>query len=444
MILRGARCLTLDPARPAIRADVRIDPAGRIEALLPPGRSVPPSEKDVDLTGRILMPGLVQTHVHLCQVAMRGLAERLPLDRWLRERIWPLEAAHDEATLAASARLGLAELLSGGTTAILDMGTTRRQEAILASCEESGIRALSGLALMDEGDGIPRALGRDAEDALVETFALARRYPGEPHGRVGLCLCPRFLGSVSDRAWSRVASASADRGLLIHTHLAETRAEVAADRARTGTTALAHLERLGVAGARLRAAHGVWLDADDLAILRRTGGMLVHCPGSNAKLGSGVADVLSWEGIPAGIGCDGAPCNNRLDAWEEMRRAAHAMALLHGPEAIDPARILAMATIDGARLLGLEERIGSIVPGKEADLVSLEPRLEPALEPPAGDLYAQVLYGASRAAVDSVWISGRVVARRGVPLTLPLGRVRREAARAATILLERVETGRRR
>jgi 5-methylthioadenosine/S-adenosylhomocysteine deaminase len=438
LILRGATILTLDPSRPAERADLRITPEGLIDSLLPPGRSGSLGEEEIPLPGRIMMPGLIQTHVHLCQTLMRGLAERRTLAEWLRDRIWPLEAAHDPTTLRASARLGLLELATGGTTAVLDMGTTRHIEAVIEAAGESRIRVCTGTALMDEGDDTPRSLLRDVGEALDETRRLLQ---GRRGGRVTLCLAPRFIPSVSEAGWRAVASLAGEEGLLIHTHACETQDENVLVRERTGTTPFTFLERVGAAGPRLRAAHGVWICDEDRVVLRRTGSAVVHCPGSNAKLGSGTADLARlWaDRIPVGIGCDGAACNNRLDAWEEMRRAAGAVALLHGPRSVDPEAILAMATRVGADLLGQGDRIGSITPGKAADLVVLNPALGPGLWSSGSDLHAQVLYGAGREHVEQVWVQGEMIARRGRHRHLAAGRILREASKAARMIQQRAE-----
>jgi 5-methylthioadenosine/S-adenosylhomocysteine deaminase len=431
VILRGASVLPLDGSGSCLDADVVVDPHGRIEALRAPGEVVGPGFEELDFQGRIILPGLIQAHVHLCQTLFRGMAERRRLEAWLAGRIWPMEAILTPASLRASARLGLLELLTGGTTAILDMGTTRHIEVIATACEESGIRAITGTAIMDQGADVPPTLLRNAAEAIDETRRLLDRFP--PDGRVALCVAPRFLPSVSDAAWHLLSDFAAAEGLRIHTHACETEDDVRSAQPPQGRSTFERLEAFGAASPRLVAAHGVWLDDADRAVLRRTGAGIVHCPGSNAKLGSGVADVLRLrrDGIRVGIGCDGAACNNRLDAWEEMRRAAHAMALLHGPEAVDPEAILALATREGARLLGHEDRIGRIAPGMDADLVILDPWSGPGLWPDRGDPHARVLYGAGREHVEEVWIRGRRVVRRGEVRALPAAQVYREASDAA-------------
>jgi cytosine/adenosine deaminase-related metal-dependent hydrolase len=441
MILRGATCVTLDEERPVLRADLRIDPQGRIERLVRPNAPGRRGEEEILLPGRILLPGLVQTHVHLCQTLLRGLAERLPLGPWLRDRIWPLEAAHDRETLQASARLGLHELLRSGTTAVLDMGTTRHIEVLLQACDRSGIRARTGTALMDREGEVPPALRRDAGEAIEETLRLLADYPIDGDARVSPCLAPRFIPSVSERAWRAVVDVSRDHGLMIHTHACETREEIEQTERLAGAAPIPYLERLGALGPRTCLAHGVWLNERDRRLLAETGTALSHCPGSNGKLGSGTADLLRlWDaGVRVGLGCDGAACNNRLDPWEEMRRAAHAAALLHGPGAVDPARILAMATREGAEALGWGDRIGRIRPGWEADLIALDPERGPGLWFSGDDIHARIVYGAGSEHVEHVWVRGRRVVRNGRVRGLPARRVFEEATRSARLLRARVE-----
>jgi cytosine/adenosine deaminase-related metal-dependent hydrolase len=425
-----------------LRRDLRVNPDGVIEELLAPGRSAVRGEEEVDLTGRIALPGLIQTHVHLCQTLFRAQAEGLALEEWLQKRIWPLEAVHDAATLRASARLGLVELLSGGTTTILDMGTTRHLDVLIDTCRAAGIRATTGLALMDDGDGIPDALSRDAEESLDETRAAWERLGSDSEQRVRVCVAPRFIPSVSDDAWGRLVQFADEHDLLIHTHACETQAELEITRKKTGHLPFSYLEKVGAANHRLRAAHGVWLDEPrERAILSGCGAAIVHCPGSNEKLGSGSADIARlWsEDVSVGIGCDGAACNNRLDIFEELRRASATLTRQHGAGVAEPEKILEMATRKGAELLGLEKTIGSLEPGRAADLVILSPFAGVGLWAGGGDLHAQVLHGAGREQVEEVWIQGERVVQRGEVHRMPTTEILAQADEAARVLRERME-----
>ncbi|MEK7330489.1 MAG: amidohydrolase family protein, partial [Candidatus Eisenbacteria bacterium] len=334
----------------------------------------------------LVIPGFVHGHLHLCQTLFRGLAEQSGLLRWLRERIWPLEAAHTMASVAASARLGLCELIAGGVTCINDMGTVRHTEAIGEALEASGIRAVFGKALMDQGEGVPGALIESPRVAMDESLALAKRFHGSGAGRLGVSLAPRFILSCSEGLWREVAAAAGERGMLVHTHIAESPGEAREVAAAVATSAARYFAARGVLGPRFVGAHGVWLDEEELALLKQADAALVHCPGSNLKLGSGLAHVSAWRraGIRCGIGSDGAACSNRLDSFHEMSlaalvsrvRSAHAAGAVAtanaAPRPLTAREVVALATCDGARALGLGGATGSLEAGKQADIAVID------------------------------------------------------------------------
>jgi len=324
ILLRGGTVVTMDARRSVLRADVLVerDRIARIGKTL----RAPRGARVVDCAGKAIIPGLVQAHVHLCQVLFRNQADGLALLDWLSQRIWPYEAAHDARSLAFSARLGIAELLLGGTTAILDMATVRHTEALLQAVATSGIRYTGGKCLMDAGDG---PLREDTEAALAEAERLGRKW----HGRRLLrwALCPRFALSCTEEMLRRVRELSEREGWLVHTHASENDEETALVRARTGLDNVAWFDSLGLCGPRTVLAHCVHVTPAEIAILARTGTSAVHCPGANLKLASGVARVpeMLAAGANVALGADGAPCNNTLDAFHEMRLAA----TLHLPRA---------------------------------------------------------------------------------------------------------------
>src|SRR5436190_17014396 len=223
----------MNAARDIVQADVLVDPDGRIVDLLPSGSPPSSDARVVDAAGCFVVPGLVQAHIHLCQTLFRGLAEERPLLAWLRERIWPLEAAHDATSLRASARLGIAELLLTGTTAVLDMGTVYHSEQLFRAAEESGIRYTGGQALMDQGEGVPAGLRQDTDEALAASDALHARWDGQAGGRLRHAYTPRFILSCSDRLMRAVVE-RAKAGALVHSHISEQQAEIAAVRAEIG------------------------------------------------------------------------------------------------------------------------------------------------------------------------------------------------------------------
>ena len=424
----------MDAAGTVMRGDLLVRD-GVIAAV---GASVPrvlagaTPEAEFDASGALVIPGFVHGHLHLCQTLFRGLAEQSDLLRWLRDRIWPLEAAHSAASVAASARLGLAELIAGGVTCINDMGTVRHTEVIGAVLEASGMRAVFGKALMDQGEGVPGALLDSPRAAIDEALALAKRFHGAAAGRLSVSLAPRFILSCSDGLWREVSAEAASRGLLVHTHIAESPGEAHEVRAAVATTAARYFAARAVLGKGFVGAHGVWLDPTELGLLKDADAALVHCPGSNLKLGSGLAHVRAWRraGIRCGIGSDGAACNNRLDSFHEMSLAAlvsrarsvgsaAAPAGENGPDVpLTPREVVALATCDGARALGMGDVTGSLEAGKQADIAVVDATGPHHAPDPVRDPYATLVHAARTSDVRLTMVAGRVLYREGAWATL--------------------------
>jgi len=404
---------------------------------LPRGRA----EESYDASGALVLPGLIQGHLHLCQTLFRGLAEQDDLLRWLRESIWPLEAAHTPASLAASARLGLCELIASGVTCINDMGTVRHTEVLGEVMESAGVRAVFGKALMDQGRGVPRALLDDTGAALDEALAIAARFDGAGGGRLRVSLAPRFILSCSPELWEGVTAASRARSLLVHTHLAESPSEGREVEAAVATTAARWFAARGVLGPRFVGAHGVWLAGDELEAIRAADAALVHCPGSNLKLGSGLAPVRAWldAGVRRGIGCDGAACSNRLDPFHEMGLAAGVSRVRDPGRSLAARDIVALATCEGARALGLGAVAGTLASGRPADLAVVDvggPHHGPE---PGADPYAALVHAARASDVRLTMVEGRVLYRDGAWTTLDPGAALAEARAERQGLLRRVE-----
>ncbi|HKC39503.1 MAG TPA: 5'-deoxyadenosine deaminase [Gemmatimonadales bacterium] len=425
LLLKGARVVTMDPARRIVDADVlvrdgRIAKVGRMGGRAD-GQAV------IDCKGLVLLPGLIQAHIHLCQTLFRGLADDLALEAWLAKRIWPLEAAHTEESVYWSAMLGAAELLLGGTTAILDMETVRHTGAAFEALESIGLRATAGKCLMDAPSN-PKSLCETTERALQESADLCAKWHGAADGRLRYCFAPRFAPSCTGPLLRAVSDLAARTGAVIHTHAAETPLELQIVKRETGSDELAYLDSVGISGPRSALAHCVWVDEEGIARLARQKTNVVHCPSSNLKLGSGVAPIpeMLAAGCPVAIGADGAPCNNRLDAFTEMRLAALIQKPRLGPESLPAAQVLELATLGGARALGLETEIGSIEVGKRADLIVLD--LEgPHTQPDEADLISRIVYSARAADVRHVVVDGRVVVKEGVLKTAKVEEIRRAA-----------------
>src|SRR5438128_4057617 len=390
LLLAGGDVLLHDGAWRVERADVTAR-GGRIEAV---GRTDGRADRKTtpvsvrDCSGCLIIPGLIQAHVHLCQTLFRGLADDLRLEDWLVRRIWPLEAAHTEETVYWSALLGAAGLSLGGTTAILDMETVHYTGRAFEALERIGIRATAGKCLVDaHPEGAPLELAESTDVALSDAEALATRWHGAAEGRLRVCFAPRFVPSCSGPLL-RAASDLAERfDAQLHTHAAETIVERETVLRATGLEEIAYLDSVGIAGRRAALAHCVWIDTHEMDRLARQGTTVVHCPSSNLKLASGVAKIpeMLAAGCRVAIGADGAPCNNGLDAFAEMRLAALIQKPRLGADALPAAQVLELATLGGARALGLEDELGRIAPGRRADLVVLDlsrPHLHPAIGDP--------------------------------------------------------------
>jgi len=398
------------------------------------------ADETIDAAGSFVLPGFVHGHLHLCQTLFRGLAEQSDLLRWLRESIWPLEAAHTDASLAASARLGVCELIAGGVTCINDMGTVHGTEVTAGVLEDTGIRAVIGKALMDQGQGVPPRLLERSRDALAGAIALADRYHGAAGGRLQVSLAPRFILSCSEPLWRDVTDCSRERGLLVHTHVAESPTEGREVEQAVQHTAARYFATHGVLSERFVGAHGVWLEPDELAAFRAADAALVHCPGSNLKLGSGFAHVRAWRdaGIRCGIGSDGAACNNRLDTFGEMSLAAGISRVVDPLRALGAREVIELATRRGAEALGLGDRIGSLEPGKQADVIVLDARA-PELAPNAHvDPYTTVVHSMTPAHVRLTMVAGRILYRDGAWTTLDPDRVGSDARAEARGLVARL------
>lgn len=440
LLLRGATVLTLDPAATVLPAGDLLIESGRIAAV-GSNLAAPPGARVLELSGHLVLPGLVQGHLHLGQTVFRGLAEGRRLLPWLRERIWPLEAGHDDESAYWCSLLGAAECLLGGTTTIQDIGIGPGAAGLLRAIEEAGLRGLAGMCLMDAGEGAPAALIGDTDEVLARTEELGNGLIANgPGGRLGYVLNPRFILSCSDELWNGVVALSERHGWPIHTHALEQAEETAlVRRLKADRDEIEYFDDSGVLARDLRIAHGVWLDDGHLQRVGTKRFSVVHCPSSNLKLGSGIANLAAVRaaGVPVGIGADGAPCNNDLDAWEEIRLAALLAQLKSGPGALSGLEALRLATSEGARALGLGDEVGSIEVGKAADVVVLAGDRPELWAGPAADPHDTVAFGASRAAVRHVLIAGEPVVEDGVLTGLDLATLRREATRTLDAVIAR-------
>lgn len=427
LLLRGARVLGAGyPGAPVLDVTLSGEHLVSIGTPAAPTLDVPPQTKVIDLSGRWLMPGFVQSHIHLVQTLFRGLADDLQLLDWLRTRIWPFERAHDEESVYASARLGITELLLGGTTAALDMATVHHTDAVFRAAEESGFRLTAGKAMMDVEN--EAGLSEPTERSLRSAGDLADRWHGK--GRLRYAYAPRFVPSCTERLLRDTATEARRRGCLIHTHASENRHEVELVRAMTGRDNVEWLAEVGLAGPDVALAHCIHLTEAEERLLAERGTRLLHCPSSNLKLASGVARIpeLIARGVHVSIGADGAPCNNRLDMFAELRLAALLPKPRLGADAMPAGLAFRLATRHGAEALGLDA--GEFRAGALADFTILDQDVLWS----EGDPEAAVVYTLDPRAVREVWIGGRPVVQNGAVAGWDLG----ETVSLARSALERV------
>jgi len=376
---------------------------GRILAVLPSGeaRSRFAPEKHVSLAEHILIPGLINLHTHAAMSLMRGLADDLPLMDWLQKHIWPAEAAHMSAQFVYDGtRLACAEMLKGGITCFNDMYFF--PEAAATAASEVGMRAMLGITTLE----FPTPYASDADDYLNKGLAVREMWLNNP--LIGFCLAPHAPYTVADSTFDRILTLSEQMNLPVHCHIHETGHEVEESIKQHSRRPLERLRELGQLGPNFIGVHAVHLNDDDLHLLASTGCSIAHCPTSNLKLASGFAPVARMRqlGINVGLGTDGAASNNRLDLLGEMRLASLLAKGLTGDASALPAReILRMATLNSANALGLGKEIGSISPGKSADLCAVDLG---ALEmQPCFDPVSHLVNVAGRECVSHVWVAGK-------------------------------------
>jgi 5-methylthioadenosine/S-adenosylhomocysteine deaminase len=418
LITRGT-VVTMNGRRDVLPAADVLVQDGCIRKVGKVGRAAGGPRRVIDAGGKVVIPGLIHAHLHACQTLFRNRADGLELLDWLRERIWPLEAAHDRASMRVSAELTFAELIKSGATAALDMGTVKHTDVIFEVARECGFRLTGGKAMMDAGQGVPAGLRETTAASIDESVRLLQVWHGAAAGRLRYAFAPRFALSCTDELLREVGKQARERGVGVHTHASENAHECDAVRQRTGFDNVDYLHRCGVSGPHVTLAHCVWLTAQEQRLLRETHTGVCHCPSSNLKLASGVAKIpeLLDDGVAVGLGADGAACNNNLDIWLEMRLAA----LIHKPRsgalAMPPSRVLEMATLGGARALGLEAELGSIEEGKRADLALVDLR-HPASVPSGEDVVARLVHSGKAEDVTDVVIDGRVVLHNRELVTL--------------------------
>lgn len=393
---------------------------GRIAAILPENEALagyPDAPREI-LEGHVLIPGLINTHAHSAMTLLRGIADDKPLMDWLTNHIWPLEQKWvGEAFVRDGVDLAMAEMIRGGVTTFNDMYFFPEVTALQAV--QAGMRATIGMIVVD----FPTAWARNPEEYIEKGLALRDTFRHE--SRIGFAFAPHAPYTVSDAPLVRIRTLADELDLPIHMHIHETEDEIAGSRKTCGMRPLNRLHQLGLLGPNLMAVHMTQLEDDEIRLLSETGVHVIHCPESNLKLASGFCPVakLHDAGINVALGTDGAASNNDLDLLGEMRTAALlAKAVAKDASALPATQALAMATLAGAKALGIDETVGSLRPGKWADITAIQ--LDSIETQPLFNPISDLVYAASRHQVTNVWIEGRRVLKDRQLTTLDESEIR--------------------
>lgn len=411
LLIRPQWIIPIEPAGVTLTGHALAVDAGRIVAVVADSEARYRflARETVTLPGEVLLPGFVNLHTHAAMTLLRGFADDLPLMRWLSERIWPAESRHAGADFVHDGTLlACAEMLRGGITTFNDMYFF--PEAAARAASRAGIRAVLGIVVVE----FPTAYAVDAADYLARGLAARDALRGED--LVQFCLAPHAPYTVSDRTFERIATLAAQLDIPVHIHLHETLHEVEESRRQHGVRPVERLHRIGLLGPHLIAVHCVQLGPEEIELLAHEGAHAALCPTSNLKLASGIPPIAALEArkINFGLGTDGAASNNRLDLFHELRHAALlAKGASGNAEALGAHAALHSATLGGARALGLDHRIGSLLPGKAADLCAV--RLDDWIASPCYDPASHLVYVAGREQVSHTWVEGRLAMKHGLP-----------------------------
>jgi len=414
LLVRGGTVVTMDGDRHvvengavAIRGD-RILAVGTADALSRKYRA----RRAVDASGKVVIPGLINTHTHAAMVLFRGLADDLPLQEWLEKAIFPAEAKNvNEEFVRAGARLACLEMIQGGTTAFVDMYYFESVAADVTA--KAGMRGILGQTLID----FPAPDNKTWAEAMAATERFLRTWKG--HALVTAAVAPHATYTVSPEHLKETHALAVREDAPLVIHVAETQSESQTIRSKYGATPVAFLEGLGFLDERVLIAHAIWVDDNDIATLARRKVGVAHCPQSNMKLASGTSPVpaLLSAQVPVGLGTDGAASNNDLDLWEEMDTAAKLHKLISMKADALPAReAVTMATIGGARAIHRDRDLGSLEPGKLADLIVV--RMDAPHQTPLYDVYSHLVYATKASDVQTVIVGGRVLMENRIVKTI--------------------------
>ena len=413
-LLEARWIIPVEPAGTVLQDHALAIDQGVIQAIVPTEEAqtrFAPAQRIV-LHHHALIPGLVNLHTHAAMTLMRGLADDLPLMEWLNNHIWPAETRHvDAGFVFDGTRLACAEMLRAGVTCFNDMYFF--PDASVQAVLTSGMRAAVGMITID----FPTTYASDADDYLAKGLALRDAY--NPHPLLSFCFAPHAPFTVSDKVFAKVLTYAEQLDLPIHIHLHETQDEVTGSLKMHGMRPIERMHKLGLLGPNLIAVHMIHVTPDEIELMAQLGCSVAHCPSSNLKLASGFAPAVPMlsAGVNVGLGTDGAASNNSLKMLEEMRLAALlAKGQSKRADVLPAWQALQMGTLNGARALGLDSVIGSLLPGKAADITAVDfSSLELA---PCYDPISHLVYVAGREHVSHVWVNGKMLLNDGELTTL--------------------------
>jgi len=446
ILIEDAVVVTMDPHRRVIEGGSILVEGDRIAEIAGPGqRRQRRAEQRISAKGMAVIPGLIDTHMHLAQSLLRGCADDLSLVEWLSQRVWPIQGSFTYEDGRASAELSMLEMVKSGTTSFVGVDVVSRYgfDGIAEYVTKAGMRGALAKTIMDtpaygrKGKIMPAALVEEKEACIREAKSMVRKW-NRRGGLVSTWLAPRSLGGCSRGLYEDVAELAKEQRTRVTMHLAEVREDVRYAKRNFGLTPFEFIEKVGLAGPQSLFAHMVWLTEKDVERVAGTKAKVAHCPSSNLKLASGIAKVpeLLRAGADVGLGCDGAPCNNSYDMIREMKLAAVIQkGRLLNPTVMPAITVLEMATVGGARAMGMGSELGSIELGKKADLVFIDLR-KPHLTP-FRDVVSNIVYSAMGSDVDTVMVNGRLLLRHGKALTLDEDRIVGEAQRRQDELISR-------
>jgi cytosine/adenosine deaminase-related metal-dependent hydrolase len=448
ILISGGTIITVDGHRRVIGDGAvlvqndRIAQVGKADEI----KAKPRAEFEIDAKGMVVLPGLIDTHVHLAQALLRGCADDTSLIDWLQKFVWPLQGNFEAEDGRASAELCIVEMIKSGTTTFLESLLHSRYgfDGIAQSLQDSGMRGILSKTVMGlPGYGTEESIMHpgmieDAETCLREVESHFKQWNGRANGRIRVWYGARSLGGCTRRLYKRIADSAQNLGTGVTMHLSEVQEDIRYTKKEFGMMPAEFMNKVGLVGKNVVFAHGVWLTETEWQILASKGASIAHCPSSNMKLASGITRVpeILEAGVNVGLGCDGGPSNNCYDMLREMKTASLLQkARLLDPLAMKAETVLEMATINGAQALGLQKDLGSIEVGKKADLILInlkKPHLTPAFNP-----VSNLVYAAEGPDVETVIIDGKIAMENRVLKTLKEERILQEASLRGEKLLER-------